>query len=104
MQARVDEIIQELLNGLDQHDLLDKIEMMMLFGSRARGDAEERSDIDIAISARLLTSKEWLLIDDIVENLNTLLEVQVVNYDQSPKALQQNITTEGKLIYEQTKS
>ncbi|MFQ6027114.1 MAG: nucleotidyltransferase domain-containing protein, partial [Dehalococcoidia bacterium] len=35
------------------------VKKVILFGSRARGDERERSDIDLAVVAPELTDQEW---------------------------------------------
>jgi predicted nucleotidyltransferase len=37
-----------------------KIEKLKLFGSRARGDHEERSDYDLAVYAPHINEQDWL--------------------------------------------
>ena len=41
---------------------LDFVDAIYLFGSRARGDNRDRSDIDIAIQCPKATQKDWLSI------------------------------------------
>ncbi len=50
---------------------------VILFGSRAKGTARERSDIDIAVSG----VEDFDLLVEEVENLPTLYSVDVVNMD-----------------------
>lgn len=71
---------------------------VMLFGSRARGDAGPRSDIDIAVEG-CADFPEFL--DDVQENLWSLLEVDVVNLD-GPIAptLKESISRDGRKLYE----
>ena len=69
-----------------------------LFGSRARGDAGPRSDIDIAVEgcADMAAFRE-----DVEERLWSLLSVDIVDLDRrvSP-GLRASIEREGKVIYE----
>ena len=65
------------------------VSRLVLFGSRARGDDRERSDIDLAGRLRLA-----------LEDLPTLLEFDLVCVDAntSPKLLD-NIEREGVTLY-----
>jgi|YNPNPStandDraft_1061719.scaffolds.fasta_scaffold62937_2 predicted nucleotidyltransferase len=49
-------ILRELKNNLE-HLLGDRLVNIVLFGSRARGDFSDESDIDVAIIVRELTKK-----------------------------------------------
>ena len=77
------------------------VHRVILFGSRARGDALERADIDLAIDCPKTTPKEWQKIETIVENADTLLKVDCLRYDtlKETSALKKNIDTEGLTLY-----
>jgi predicted nucleotidyltransferase len=69
-----------------------------LFGSRARGDNTERSDIDIAIDAgrRIsLTEKGQML--SMIDALNIPQKTDLVDINRAPEALKNNILKEGIL-------
>lgn len=76
------------------------IEKIVLFGSRARGDNSARSDIDIAIIAPTITNKEWLDLCEKINELDTLLELDVINFCTTNSELQNRINQEGKFLYE----
>lgn len=70
---------------------------VILFGSRARGDYRERSDIDLAVSGGK-PDRFSLLVD---EETSTLLKFDVVNMDGAvQEELREMIQKEGKIIYE----
>ena len=69
-----------------------------LFGSRARGDAAPRSDIDLAVEG---CADFASLEDDLQERLWSLLQVDVVNLDGPVSdALRSDIQRDGRVIYE----
>jgi len=75
---------------------------IILFGSRARGDAETRSDYDIAIEAPEIDDNIWnQFVLDAEENINTLLKVDLIRLDTAGIELRKRIMVEGKLIYDQ---
>ena len=74
-------------------------ERIILFGSRARGDAEPRSDIDLAIGSGKMTPAEWLSILEALETVDTLLPIQAVRLEEAPAALLARIDREGVLLY-----
>ncbi|MBR1743910.1 MAG: nucleotidyltransferase domain-containing protein [Lachnospiraceae bacterium] len=89
-------IVHELANLAKKYDL----QQLFLFGSRARGDCWEKSDIDIA--AYFKSSREHLDFCEDVENIRTLLLFDVVNLssDMIDLNLRDNIEKEGVLLYE----
>lgn len=91
------EITEYIVQKLGAYPIVEKI---YLFGSRARGDHEARSDVDIAVVCPQATPLEWLRLCDTVDELETLLEIDLVNYDEASAELKQKIDQEGKLIYE----
>ena len=74
-----------------------EIEKVILFGSRARGDFHDRSDIDLAISGG--RGNYFALM--VEEDTSTLLKFDVVDLEGSvQKELREAIGKEGKIIYE----
>ncbi|MZP28190.1 nucleotidyltransferase domain-containing protein [Heliobacterium undosum] len=77
-----------------------EVERIILFGSRARGDHEERSDIDLAIVAPDATQRQWFDILDAVEEADTLYSIDVLRWEEVSNALRDRIANEGKVLYE----
>jgi predicted nucleotidyltransferase len=94
----IKQILAELVNTINKTEHIEKI---ILFGSRARDDAEERSDIDIAIVCPKITDREWLDLCERIEDTDTLLEINVIKFDSAGKELQNKILEEGIILYEQ---
>lgn len=73
---------------------------IVLFGSRARGDHSERSDIDIAVYG--LPPERQVYFTDDIDQLPTLLEFDVVYIGKStPAELLKEIEKDGAVLYEQ---
>lgn len=81
---------------------LPYVQKIVLYGSRARGDNRERSDIDIAIECPQASEKNWLTILDIVANADTLLPIDCVRLDELSDSheLKKNIIKQGILLYQ----
>ncbi len=86
-------VIQEIIE-LAKKNHVDKV---ILFGSRARGDYKERSNIDLAFFGG--QGNNFIL--DVDEETSTLLEFDVINMDRPvKKELLEAIKREGVVIYE----
>ena len=76
------------------------VEKVILYGSRARGDEEERSDIDLAVTGEL-TQEEWHEMQGYIElEARTLLPVELVRLEKVSPKLRENIQREGVTLYE----
>lgn len=74
---------------------------VMLFGSRARGIAEEKSDIDLAVWG----CPDFPHLEDRLDNeLWSLLQLDVVNMDESSShELLEEVLKDGKVLYEEVR-
>lgn len=75
------------------------VKRVILYGSRARGDYRERSDIDLAIEEE---HRSWFA-EDVDEETRTLLKFDVVNLNRSlDDTFRSNIMKDGLILYERT--
>jgi predicted nucleotidyltransferase len=77
-----------------------EVERIVLFGSRARGDAMPRSDIDLAIACPRADPKIWSDIVEAADEAPTLLQIDLVRTDTAPPELLAEIAREGRVLYE----
>jgi predicted nucleotidyltransferase len=88
-------IINEIIKICERHEYIEKV---VIFGSRARGDNDLKSDIDLAIySQQSLTE----FVEDIEMNTKTLLEYDFshMNIVKDQFFIEQ-VNKEGIIIYE----
>ncbi len=87
---------------LQQLAALAFVDALYLFGSRARGDARERSDIDLAVVCPAATNDQWLQVLAIIEQADTLLTIDCVRLDAEPPAstLRAAIEQDRQVLYE----
>jgi predicted nucleotidyltransferase len=91
-------VIEVLATRLALHPAVERV---WLFGSRARGDHFERSDIDLAIDAPAIDRGEWAALHlDLEEEADTLLLVECVLMDDLPESFRHRVHREGRLLYE----
>ena len=85
-------IKQRVIDEICQYAKACDIQKIILFGSRARGDYKERSDIDLAVTGGDY-NQFFLLVE---EETSTLLKYDIVNLDASvQQELLQSIQKEG---------
>lgn len=90
-------ISARVLSEISQLACHYNIQKVLLFGSRARGDFKERSDIDLAVSGGK-TNEFGLAVD---EETHTLLKYDIVDLDGVvQKELRESIDREGVVLYE----
>ena len=93
MYGLKDDLLKAIVQLAEQHEL----RQLILFGSRARGDYKERSDIDLAAEGGNITAFAL----DVDEKTPTLLIFDVVDLSMPIQVeLRQNITRDGKVLYE----
>lgn len=91
-QALVKEIVGRIL-------AVARPQRILLFGSRARGDADSKSDIDLAVAGAQMTREEWLRLVGALESVDTLLPIQTVRLEDVPERLRERIAREGIELY-----
>lgn len=73
------------------------VEKIVLFGSRARGNNTERSDVDLAVYGGDFDSFFW----NIKENVHSLLMFDLVDADDGiSRDLEEEIERDGIVLYE----
>lgn len=86
-------VLKEILILAQKH----AIQKVILFGSRARGNYSERSDIDIAVYGKNFDAFYW----DIKEKVHSLLSFDVVDLNKNiSDELKNEIALEGVILYE----
>lgn len=92
-----DIILKETTNVLQQ---FIEINSAVIFGSRARGDYNKTSDIDIAIFSNEITTSRVNLLRYNLDELDIIYKIDIVDfYKLSKQALKENIINEGIEIY-----
>ncbi len=90
-------ISDKVLNSIIESAISYELEYVILFGSRARGNYKERSDIDLAV----LGKNADIFGIEAEEKIPTLLKFDVVNMGKPiQKDLLDSIKKDGVIIYE----
>ncbi len=92
----MDEVLEKMKQLADKY----KVEKLVLFGSRARGDHSPVSDYDIAVYSPSLSSAEKARFWDEVEEIETLKKIDLVFINENiDEELIKSIKRDGVIIY-----
>jgi nucleotidyltransferase substrate binding protein (TIGR01987 family) len=93
----MDKVLDEIKNITQRYNKISKV---LLFGSRARGDHNEKSDYDIAVVAPSIDSANKLRLIEEINNVNTLHKIDLVfiNSLNENTAICKNIRKDGKTL------
>ena len=90
-----EETIKRIADICQKHS----VDLAILYGSRAKGTALERSDIDIAARGGDFDGFYW----DVKENVHSLLSFDIVEFENGVSdALKKEIERDGITVYEKT--
>ena len=78
----------------------EKIDTIILFGSRAIGDHQAKSDIDLAFVTPKMTEGQWAEFTfNLEEQLDTFLKLDLIKYETASTDLKNIINKTGKQLY-----
>lgn len=97
-QANASPVIDPVTAVLAQLQPFKEIEAVYLFGSRARGDHTDRSDVDIAVSAPGVDIIGWSDIAAAVDEADTLRRIDLVRWEDADDDLKACILREGRRL------
>jgi predicted nucleotidyltransferase len=94
----------EAIEFLDQLSRRSSVEKLIIFGSRACGDYDKYSDIDLAVVASSFSKADWVMLRArAIHDVRVVFRISIVNFLSNPDRLQQRIYNDGEVIYEQPK-
>lgn len=94
-------ILDSVIEQIKSIAIRYKIDKLVLFGSRARGDNTEVSDYDIAVFGKHISPLDEATFSAEVDEVETLKKIDLVFVtDGEADDLMKNITKEGVIIYE----
>ena len=88
------QIIHAIVSTIQRHASVDRI---ILYGSRTRGDFDERSDIDLAIEGE---ADPALLRGFLEEEVPTLRKFDVVKVSDLDETMAASVNREGMVLYD----
>ena len=93
LSAPIQTLVQEIVR-------VAKPSKMLLFGSRARGDFRENSDVDLCVVGKHCDETLWnRLLISVQDAPHTLLKVDLVEFEKLSKIHQNEINKDGVILY-----
>ena len=96
------------IKALNDNEIIDNIvslvnnylprAQVILFGSRAKGTNKNNSDFDIAIKSKSLNIKQLTAIRDSVLKLDTLKNIEIINYYDLDDNFKNVVDTQGRIL------
>ena len=81
-----------------------KVEKIILFGSRARGDHSTVSDYDFAVFENFLSALDKARLCEDIDEIETLKKIDIVFVQEnSTDELMESIKRDGVILYEQVR-
>lgn len=91
-----EEIIEMLCKVFTEYE---EIERVVIFGSRARGDFRNNSDIDMAVYAPTMTAMRFAQLHLDIDSLPIIFRMDIIHYDRcKEERLKNKIEEEAKDI------
>jgi uncharacterized protein len=98
MYGLSDIVIQDICSVFKKYPNINEV---VIFGSRAKGNYSERSDIDLAVKGHDISYEQLMNINIQIEDLGLLYGVDVINYyEKSNTPIGEHIDRVGKVFYE----
>lgn len=91
-----DQTLEEIKKFLSKNK---KIKKAILYGSRAKGNYNKGSDIDIVIVAPEMSFSEYLFFISQIEELPILQKIDITKYELLEENIKSHIQRVGKEIY-----
>ena len=77
-----------------------EVAFIAIFGSRAVGDADDRSDVDVCVSAPKISLQRWLNLKQMAADARSLLWITIDRFEDSPEEPRRRNLNEGVIVYE----
>ncbi|HQQ50960.1 MAG TPA: nucleotidyltransferase domain-containing protein [Spirochaetota bacterium] len=98
MDSKVEYIIQKIVSVIVEK--ADPVRII-LFGSRAKGNANKGSDIDIALEdEKALTFREMRKMKELIDDVSGLYSVDIIVLSKVDDTFKDSIKESGVVIYE----
>jgi predicted nucleotidyltransferase len=99
--SREEEIIKSIQRVLEEHDSQLQGFKVVLFGSRARGNSDPRSDFDVGVMGREpMNLQTFYEINDQLDNLDTLFRIDWVDLHRVSPDFRNIALTDSLKLYE----
>lgn len=90
------QVADRLKAFFENYDFIDKV---VIFGSRAKHNANPKSDIDLCIYSLEMSDVQFSKLKLSLDELPILYAIDIVHFEKSNEALRENIERDGKLLF-----
>jgi predicted nucleotidyltransferase len=76
------------------------VERVLIFGSRARGDAKEGSDFDLAVFAPKMSDADFARLWETVDGVELIFKIDLIHFERlNNPVLRERILAEGRPFF-----
>lgn len=93
------QVVDRLKDFFEHYDFIDKV---VIFGSRAKHNANPKSDIDLCIYSLEMNDVQFSKLKLALDELPILYKIDIVHFEKSNEALRENVARDGKLLFVKT--
>lgn len=97
LEKHIADLLKDFFNN---YEFIDKV---VVFGSRAKHNANPKSDIDLCVYSSKMSDKEFSKLRLEIDDLPILQKLDVVHFEKVNAELQSNVEKDGKLLYTKVK-
>lgn len=90
------QVADRLKAFFEPFDFIDKV---VIFGSRAKHNANPKSDIDLCIYSLEMSDAQFSKLKLSLDELPILYKIDIVHFEKSNEALRANVAKDGKLFF-----
>lgn len=90
------QVAERLKAFFEPFDFIDKV---VIFGSRAKHNANPKSDIDLCIYSLEMSDAQFSKLKLSLDELPILYAIDIVHFEKSNEALRENIERDGKFLF-----
>lgn len=101
-RCKMSDQVKQVIDSISEYcSRVSELEVLWLYGSRAKGTEQVNSDYDLAVALTADHIGDYIWLDDLAYRLRQLtgVEISIVDINKAPVPLTVNIINDGKVLF-----